>query len=80
MEVIMKKDMQIYRAMRVRRSSDNAEQNFKFTSFGTLDKTAILNFVGKGKTDNGYRTDKSNVAANQPIIVKGGLFLSKLQE
>lgn len=34
-------------AIRVRRSSDNTEQDIGFTSAGDLDQTALTNFVGK---------------------------------
>lgn len=67
-------------AIRVRRSSDNAEQNIGFNSDGSLDTVSLLSFVGSG---NGFVTtwyDQSgNVrnafqssAASQPKIVNSG--------
>jgi hypothetical protein len=70
-------------AIRVRRSSDDTEQDIGFDANGDLDTTALLAFVGTGGTDNGYVTtfyDQSgngNNATNatsteQPLIVSGG--------
>ena len=67
-------------AIRVRRSSDNAEQNIGFDGSGNLDTTTLLAFVGAG---NGFATtwyDQSGnsrnatqtTAANQPQIVTSG--------
>jgi hypothetical protein len=67
-------------AIRVRRSSDNAEQNIGFTAGGDLDTSSLTSFVG---ANNGFVTtwyDQSGngnnavqtTAANQPIIVSGG--------
>lgn len=67
-------------AIRVRRSSDNTEQNIGFTSLGGLDTTALTSFCGSG---NGFVTtwfDQSGnsnnatqtTAANQPQIVNNG--------
>ena len=67
-------------AIRVRRSSDNTEQNIGFSSNGVLDTTALLSFVGVG---NGFVTtwyDQSGngknalqtTASNQPFIVSAG--------
>jgi hypothetical protein len=69
-------------AIRVRRSSDNTEQNIGFDG-GNLDTTALTTFVGSG---NGFVTtwyDQSaygyNItqitAANQPQIVQNGAIL-----
>ena len=69
-------------SMRVRRSSDNAEQNIGFSG-NVLDTSALLSFVGTGGTDNGFVTifyDQSGnglniaqeVAVNQPKIVNAG--------
>ena len=69
--------------IRVRRSSDDTEQDIGFDSNGDLDSTALLAFVGTGGTDNGFVTtwyDQSgngNDATNateseQPLIVDGG--------
>jgi hypothetical protein len=68
-------------AIRVRRSSDNTEQNIGFTATGGLDTTALLSFVGAG---NGFVTtwyDQSGnnrdatqtTAGNQPQIVSNGV-------
>lgn len=67
-------------AIRVRRSSDNAEQNIGFTSVGDLDETALTAFVG---ANNGFVVtwyDQSGNANNatqstalsQPKIVSSG--------
>ena len=67
-------------AIRVRRSSDNAEQDIAFVS-GDLDTTSLLSFVGAG---SGYITtwyDQSGnandatqaTATNQPRIVSSGV-------
>jgi hypothetical protein len=69
-------------SMRVRRSSDNAEQDIAFSG-NVLDTASLLSFVGTGGTDNGFVTtfyDQSgnglniaqNVAVNQPKIVNAG--------
>jgi hypothetical protein len=70
-------------AIRVRRSSDDTEQDIGFDANGDLDSTALLAFVGTGGTDNGYvttfydQTGNGNNATNateseQPLIVDGG--------
>jgi hypothetical protein len=70
-------------AIRVRRSSDNTEQNIGFTALGNLDTATLLSFCGSG---NGFVTtwyDQSGsgknaiqtTAANQPQIVNGGSIL-----
>jgi len=67
-------------AIRVRRSSDNAEQDIAFDASGNLDTVSLLAFVGSG---NGFVTtwyDQSGngkhayqiSASNQPRIVLGG--------
>lgn len=67
-------------AIRVRRSSDNAEQNIGFTALGNLDTSSLTSFCGSG---NGFVTtwyDQSEnarnatqtTAANQPQIVNAG--------
>jgi hypothetical protein len=67
-------------AIRVRRSSDNTEQNIGFDTNGDLDTVALSAFVGSG---NGFVTtwyDQSGndqnavqiTAANQPFIVNSG--------
>ena len=68
-------------AIRVRRSSDNGEQNIGFDGDGNLDTTSLLSFVGSG---NGYvktwydqsgnnKYAYNNASANQPIIVLSGV-------
>ena len=70
-------------AIRVRRSSDNAELDIGFDSSGELDTTALLAHVGTGGTDNGFietwydQSGSGNDAtqtstANQPQIVSSG--------
>ena len=67
-------------AIRVRRSSDNAEQDIAFDASGNLDTVSLLAFVGSG---NGFVTtwyDQSGynnhiiqtTAANQPQVVSSG--------
>ena len=67
-------------AIRVRRSSDNTEQNIGFDAVGNLDTTSLLSFVGTG---NGFvttwydqsgnvRNASQSSAANQPKIVNSG--------
>jgi hypothetical protein len=71
-------------AIRVRRSSDNAEQDFGFVA-NVLDTASLLTFCGAG---NGFITtwyDQSGnglnltmtVAANQPRIINAGVIDSK---
>ena len=70
--------------IRVRRSSDNAEQNIGFTSLGNLDESALTTFCSG---TNGFVTtwyDQSGnarnviqtTAANQPQIVSSGSVLT----
>lgn len=72
-------------AIRVRRSSDNAEQNIGFTALGNLDTTALTSFCGSG---NGFVTtwyDQSGnannaintTAVNQPQIVSSGSVITQ---
>ena len=67
-------------AIRVRRSSDNAEQNIGFDGSGNLNTVALLAFVGSGngfvttwydQSGNG-RNATQTTAANQPFIVNSG--------
>jgi hypothetical protein len=67
-------------AIRVRRSSDNAEQNIGFDSNGNLNTTALLSFVGSGngfvtiwydQSGNGFNMTQTT-PANQPQIVSSG--------
>jgi len=68
-------------AIRVRRSSDNAEQNIGFVAGGGLDTTTLLSFVGVGngfvttwydQGTGGYNLTQTT-AANQPSIVISGV-------
>jgi len=68
-------------AIRVRRSSDNSEQDIAFKADGTLDTVSLLAFVGSvngfvttwyDQSGNGYNAYQST-AINQPLIVSSGL-------
>lgn len=72
-------------AIRVRRSSDNTEQDIGFTPGGDLDCAALLDFVGTG---NGYvktwydqsgnsRDATQTAQANQPRIVSSGIIYTQ---
>jgi hypothetical protein len=72
-------------AIRVRRSSDNAEANIGFTAIGELDAEALLNFVGSGngfitilydKSGNG-RNATQTTPDNQPQIVSNGAIITQ---
>lgn len=71
-------------SIRVRRSSDNLEQNIGFNSIGELDTFSLLSFVGSG---NGFVTtfyDQSGsglnmtqiASARQPQIVSSGVLIT----
>ena len=68
-------------AIRVRRSSDNTEQNIGFNADGTLNTLALLAFVGSGTgfvttwyDQSGNNRNATQVSAsNQPLIVNGGV-------
>jgi hypothetical protein len=71
-------------AIRVRRSSDNTEQNIGFTALGELDTTALTSFCSGtngfvttwyDQSGNG-RNGVQNTAANQPQIVSSGSILT----
>jgi hypothetical protein len=73
-------------SIRVRRSSDNTEQDIGFVS-GNLDTASLLTFVGTGGTDNGFirtwydQSGNGNHAtqttnASQPQIVASGAILT----
>jgi len=75
-------------AIRVRRSSDDTEQDIGFDSNGDLDSTALLAFVGTGGTDNGFvttfydQTGNGNDATNateseQPLVVSAGTLVEE---
>jgi hypothetical protein len=68
-------------AIRVRRSSDNTEQDIGFDAVGNLNETALTTFVG---ANNGFvttwydqsgngRNSVQTTAANQPRIVNSGV-------
>jgi hypothetical protein len=67
-------------AIRVRRSSDNAEQNIGFTALGNLDESSLTSFCSGtdgfvttwyDQSGNGRNATQST-AANQPQIVSAG--------
>ena len=67
--------------IRVRRSSDNTEQNIGYTAGNVLDESALTTFVGAGngfvttwydQSGNGYNLEQTT-AANQPKIVSSGV-------
>lgn len=68
-------------AVRVRRSSDNAEQDIGFTSAGDLDTTALTTFAGSGSAyvvtwydqGTGARHFTQATVASQPRIVNAGV-------
>jgi hypothetical protein len=68
-------------AIRVRRSSDNTEQDIAFDASGNLDTTSLLAFVGSGSGYVAKWYDQSGstnhliktTAANQPRIVNAGV-------
>jgi hypothetical protein len=75
-------------ALRVRRSSDDTEQDIGFNASNELDTAALLSFVGTGGTDNGFVTKwydqsgNSNDAINsdaseQPLVVSGGSVITE---
>ena len=67
-------------AIRVRRSSDNAELNIGFTTSGNLDETALTAFCGAGDgfvttwydQSGNSRNSIQTTAGNQPKVVTGG--------
>jgi hypothetical protein len=69
-------------AIRVRRSSDNTEQDISFNSDGTLDTTSLLAFVGTGngfvttwydQSGNGYGVSHITASQQPEIVVSGSL-------
>ena len=71
-------------AIRVRRSSDNTEQDIKLLYDGSLDTSSLLSFVGAGdgtisvwydQSGSGNNATQSN-AANQPKVVSLGSVVS----
>jgi hypothetical protein len=72
-------------AIRVRRSSDNTEQNIGFSSNGVLDTTTLLSFVGVGngmvttwydQSGNG-KNALQTTASNQPQVVINGVLVTQ---
>ena len=72
-------------AVRVRRSSDNAEQDFYFDHLGRLNIAALLNFCGAGsgfvtkfydQTGGGYHALQTTSSA-QPTIVSFGVLVPR---
>ena len=72
-------------AIRVRRSSDNTEQNIGFDASGNLDTTALLSFVGAGSGMVTLWYDQSlnvkdavqTTASNQPQVVINGVLVTQ---
>jgi hypothetical protein len=72
-------------AIRVRRSSDNAEQNIGFTALGNLDTTALTSFCSGtngfvttwyDQSDNAVNSNQT-IAVQQPQIVSSGAILQQ---
>lgn len=72
-------------AIRVRRSSDNTEQDIGFTATGNLDTSALTSFCGSGngfvttwydQSGNG-RNATQTTASNQPQIVSSGSVITQ---
>lgn len=72
-------------AIRVRRSSDNTEQDIGFVN-GNLDTATLKTFVGTGGSDDGFvvtwydqsgnaNNGTQSTSANQPLIVDNGVVL-----
>jgi len=75
--------------IRVRRSSDNAEQDIPQLN-GRLDTANLLSFVGTGPTDDGFVVTvigqivssanlEQSVAGLQPLIVSGGVLVTNAE-
>lgn len=71
-------------AIRVRRASDNTEQNIGFTALGGLDTSALTSFCSGtngfvttwyDQSGNGRNATQTN-AVDQPVIVSGGSVLT----
>ncbi len=58
-------------AVRVRRSSDNAEQNIGFTTNGDLDETALTTFVGAG--NNGFVSTWYDQSGNNRDLIQNNI-------
>ena len=72
-------------AIRVRRSSDNTEQDIGFTAAGAVDLAALQGFAGGGdafltvwydQSGNGANVSQATTA-NQPQVVVGGVLVSQ---
>jgi hypothetical protein len=72
-------------AIRVRRSSDNTEQDIGFSALGNLDTSALTSFCGSGngfvttwydQSGNGINATQTT-AANQPQILSAGSVILK---
>lgn len=70
----------VTRAVRIRRDSDNAEQDFGFDSLGNFDIAEAQTFVGAGSgfittwyDQSGFGIDISSVGADQPFIISSGV-------
>lgn len=68
--------------IRVRRSSDNTEQNIGFTTTGVLDTAALLSFVGAGngfvvtyydQSTNARHATQTNLTKQAQIVASGAL-------
>jgi hypothetical protein len=71
-------------AIRVRRSSDNTEQDIAFNNSGGLDTTSLLAFVGNGngfvttwydQSSNGYNMLQTTPTAQPQIVSSGNMIL-----
>jgi hypothetical protein len=75
-------------SIRVRRDSDNSEQDIYFDGWGRLDEVSLLSFVGTGGSNNGFVSKfyeqvsgtieaVQTAAAYQPQIVDSGSVIKK---
>lgn len=73
-------------AVRVRRGSDNVEQDILFTNEGVIDEVALLRFIGSSsgfvvtwydQSGSGRNSPTQGTAANQPTIVASGGILGR---
>jgi len=71
-------------AIKVRRSSDNAEQDIRLLYDGSLDTSSLLSFVGAGngfvstwydQSGNGNNATQSNASSQPKIVDSGSLIL-----
>jgi len=61
--------------IRVRRNSDNNEQDIGFTGGGAMDSAAVLSFVGTGPLDDGFITTIYSQNPFQPDLVQASMVL-----